>query len=79
MCCLRLPHAYPAPPDTRAVVTGASQNIGKALATELATRGYSLVVTARLRTCSPSWPHSWAINTASSSRYAPPISTRLSG
>ncbi|EID13493.1 short-chain type dehydrogenase/reductase [Mycobacterium xenopi RIVM700367] len=38
----------PAPgPDTRAVVTGASQNIGKALATELATRGYSLVVTAR--------------------------------
>ncbi|EUA18110.1 short chain dehydrogenase family protein [Mycobacterium xenopi 4042] len=48
MCCLRLPHAYTrSRPDTRAVVTGASQNIGKALATELATRGYSLVVTAR--------------------------------
>src|SRR6201984_3016515 len=38
----------PAPsPDARAVVTGASQNIGEALATELAARGYSLIVTAR--------------------------------
>lgn len=38
----------PAPsPDARAVVTGASQNIGKALATELAARGHSLIVTAR--------------------------------
>ncbi|BCQ08413.1 short-chain type dehydrogenase/reductase [Mycobacterium heckeshornense] len=38
----------PAPShDARAVVTGASQNIGKALATELAARGHSLVVTAR--------------------------------
>jgi uncharacterized protein len=38
----------PAPsPDARAVVTGASQNIGEALATELAVRGHSLIVTAR--------------------------------
>lgn len=38
----------PAPsPDARAVVTGASQNIGEALATELAARGYSLIITAR--------------------------------
>src|ERR1700757_3006177 len=38
----------PAPsPDARAVVTGASQNIGAALATELAARGHSLIVTAR--------------------------------
>ena len=38
----------PAPsPDERAVVTGASQNIGQALATELAARGHSLIVTAR--------------------------------
>ena len=38
----------PAPsPDARAVVTGASQNIGKALATELAARGHSLIITAR--------------------------------
>ncbi|MGH3558780.1 MAG: SDR family NAD(P)-dependent oxidoreductase, partial [Mycobacterium sp.] len=38
----------PAPsPDARAVVTGASQNIGEALATELAARGHSLIVTAR--------------------------------
>ncbi len=38
----------PAPsPDSRAVVTGASQNIGEALATELAARGYSLIITAR--------------------------------
>lgn len=34
-------------PDARAVVTGASQNIGEALATELAARGHSLIVTAR--------------------------------
>jgi uncharacterized protein len=34
-------------PDARAVVTGASQNIGEALATELAARGYNLIVTAR--------------------------------
>lgn len=38
----------PAPsPDARAVVTGASQNIGAALATELAARGHHLIVTAR--------------------------------
>jgi short-subunit dehydrogenase len=38
----------PAPsPDARAVVTGASQNIGASLATELAARGHSLIVTAR--------------------------------
>jgi uncharacterized protein len=40
--------AVPAPsPDARAVVTGASQNIGEALAAELAARGHSLIVTAR--------------------------------
>jgi uncharacterized protein len=38
----------PAPsPDARAVVTGASQNIGTALATELAARGHGLIITAR--------------------------------
>lgn len=38
----------PAPrPNARAVVTGASQNIGEALATELAARGHHLIVTAR--------------------------------
>ena len=38
----------PAPsPDSRAVVTGASQGIGEALAAELAARGHSLIITAR--------------------------------
>jgi uncharacterized protein len=37
----------PPSPDARAIVTGASQNIGEALATELAARGHNLIVTAR--------------------------------
>ena len=38
----------PAPSeDARAVVTGASQNIGEALAAELAARGHNLIITAR--------------------------------
>ena len=34
-------------PNSRAVVTGASQGIGEALATELAARGHNLIITAR--------------------------------
>ena len=42
------PMPVPAPStDARAVVTGASQNIGEALAAELAARGHSLIITAR--------------------------------
>lgn len=42
----RMPVPEPTP-DARAVVTGASQNIGAALATELAARGHHLIITAR--------------------------------
>jgi len=42
------PMPVPAPStDARAVVTGASQNIGEAIAVELAARGHNLIITAR--------------------------------
>src|SRR6202011_1395434 len=45
---IRRPMPVPAPSaDARAVVTGASQNIGEVLATELAARGHHLIITAR--------------------------------